>query len=322
MNKARLGIDEVELLEGEHLDSTLSLRHGLGNEIQEDDSDLLLLTNRRIFQFTGGSDGREVAVAELADVRAGSLKLGARRTVTLVWGVVGIIGGLVLYSVVMSSFDNRFLAIALALLSGFLGLYLLFDYWSSHEEIVLTLRAGGFDMRGRVQGKGVWADANAFLNRVFVLKNAGLHEVAEVAEETTPTYGVADVEQPPTGSGTGPSPDDTQEEEGISVGQPAVEDAVTEDVVESQSPETSGAIEEEARTMKQCGHCGYEFLPKVEYPERCSQCQKPWPLGEPLTWSGADASTEATRSQDLEPRPGPTLTDAPPSEGDSQRPQS
>ncbi len=261
MNRVRLGKNEIRLLEGERLDSTLSLRHGLGREVRDDDREVVLLTNRRVFQFSGGGETKEMAVAELKEVQAASMKWGARKTSTLAWGIAGILGGLVLYRVVLSSFDNTALAVALSLLSVVLGIYLIFDFWSSHEQVVVTFKAGGSEIRGRIHGKSAWAYGNAFLNRFFELKDSDLKTVA-TPEEATPAQPEAKVE------------------EGLTKAPQAEVPAPV--VIAEQAPPVVEIVNQQADN--------------------------------PLA-SGAEAVT----GSGSESRPGPSQSEAPPSEGGSQQ---
>ena len=204
MELEKLGLKGMSLMDGEYLDLTLSLRHGLSREPRPGEESLLL-TNKRVIQLAGSGRRQEATFAALRDIQAAEVKNSSRRMASLIWGILGLIASLILSLVINASFENVIASVIAGVGVGLLGVFLIVDYFLSSEQALLTLQAGSAQLQGHLQRRNVSRDAYTFINRLFQLKTGEGSPAQEMTYTPTP-------ESPSPDEGWAPRLDPRQDE--------------------------------------------------------------------------------------------------------------
>ena len=178
----KLGFSGKTLMDDEAVDTSLSLKHGLVPR-PDKDSQLLLLTNLRVIHLSRRGRRSEVSFASLKDVQAVDISISMRDYSALVWSILALIVGVLLWQVVNSTVASVILGIAM----GLIALFFLGEFWLSAEKVTITFRAGSAQIRGHLGSRGASSRAYAFVNRFFQLRgsqdSAG-QPTTEVTEES------------------------------------------------------------------------------------------------------------------------------------------
>ena len=295
MKSDYLGPGGIYALRDERVVIALSPRNGTGERLTEEDGEGLVLTNKRVIQFAGHGRARQMAAAALRDVHSVSMTVSRRKISTLIWGLLGVAGGIVLYRVLLSSFENTAVALALGLLSALLGLVLIVDYVSSQKEVAVSLHSGAQKIRGSVRGNGGEEHAYVFLNKVFELKAMAEGNVAPSGAPApeTPEEGVVSAPgaQEDAAADHGPS------EEGR--GKPPVEEEDVSPAPLAQHSEEDPDAQEDAAAV-----AASQILETEDHAHETP---------------GPTAQGAASPGEDWETRPDSTESFGPGQDADSQR---
>ena len=248
--------DGLPLLEGERVETTLNLLGETEDPKNGDvsktarwkwgknppDSDLLVLTDRRLIHLVYNASERESAFVSLSAVSA--VRMDARRpgrAAGFVWGGISLIAAALLWAV----WDQPVLDVAAAGAVVLMGLYILLDYVMAPHVVQMTISAGLSQMTMGVHGSISTQRMNDFANRVFEAKaNA---QYPGVGGWPLDTVGAADIYGRGEGTpgvshayGQEEAPDDTPESEDAVAPDdtPQREDAVAPD----DTPESEDAV--------------------------------------------------------------------------------
>ena len=173
--------DGLSLLEGERVETTLNLLGETEDPKDGDasktarwkwgknppDSDLLVLTDRRLIHLVYNASERESAFVSLSAVSA--VRMDARRpgrTAGFVWGGISLVAAALLWAV----WDQPVLDVAAAGAVVLMGLYILLDYVMAPHAVQMTISAGLSQMTMGVHGSISTQRMNDFANRVFEAK--------------------------------------------------------------------------------------------------------------------------------------------------------
>ncbi len=282
MEKECLEIEGLSLLEGERLDMTLNYQNGVSRYLPEKGEDALILTNKRVIQVAGGRRSKEATFAALKQIQSISVKRSSKKISTLIWGVLGALGGLAMYKVLQSSFENTTVSAVLGIVGSVLGAILIIDYVFSQDQAVVTLHLGDAQIQARVRGEDGAINAYTFINRVFEMNESegiATEDQASLEEASPPT-----LESPPS----------AQSQPQLNESAPAAYGA-----------EASG--EDTASPADATQTDGLIIRPE-QNDEREETVQISWQEPSPIEGS--------------EPRPGPSQSDDPPPEDDTPPRQS
>ena len=173
--------DGLSLLEGERVETTLNLLGETEDPKNGDvsktarwkwgknppDSDLLVLTDRRLIHLVYNASERESAFVSLSAVSA--VRMDARRpgrAAGFVWGGISLVAAALLWAV----WDQPVLDVAAAGAVVLMGLYILLDYVMAPHAVQMTISAGLSQMTMGVHGSISTQRMNDFANRVFEAK--------------------------------------------------------------------------------------------------------------------------------------------------------
>ena len=173
--------DGLSLLEGERVETTLNLLGETEDPKDGDtsktarwkwgknppDSDLLVLTDRRLIHLVYNASERESAFVSLSAVSA--VRMDARRpgrAAGFVWGGISLVAAALLWAV----WDQPVLDVAAAGAVVLMGLYILLDYVMAPHAVQMTISAGLSQMTMGVHGSISTQRMNDFANRVFEAK--------------------------------------------------------------------------------------------------------------------------------------------------------
>ncbi len=164
MSVGEFGLQEVSLLKGERLDSTLDL-DGSGNG-SSGSGELVVLTDRRVIHARNGRR-RKAVFAAIQDIDAIEISQEQQGASAFIWAGLAFIVAIMLYMVI----DAALTRIGAAAVVAVMGIYLLADQLLLPGKPLVVFRAGAFQMEVALRSEEVPDDVYAFVNRVFQLKD-------------------------------------------------------------------------------------------------------------------------------------------------------
>ena len=160
-------IGEISLIDGEQVDSTVSLNGTRGKER----SDTLVLTDRRLIHVGAAGRSRTASFVSIDDVTSVEVTSTRRRSLT---GLAWAAAALLVATVVWSMFDHAiFSPLASAVLGG-MGVYLAVDRLWGHDSVQATFRSAQEQIGISLDDTGGEAGAqiDTLTARLFELKDA------------------------------------------------------------------------------------------------------------------------------------------------------
>lgn len=161
-----LGIESGTLLEGERLDTGLTLGdNGNGGGSGQ----AVFLTDQRVIHLNNNGGSRSAVFVSLHDVEAVEVARQGRGYGGYVWGALSLLVGIMLWQVWDSPTWSPLAGIAVVLI----GVYLVVDHIMMPKNLSIKIRAGATDVECGVASEANSEDTGAFVNRLFQLKNGG-----------------------------------------------------------------------------------------------------------------------------------------------------
>ena len=160
-------IGDISLIEGEQVDSTISLNGVRGKER----SDTLVLTDRRLIHVGAAGRSRTASFVSIDDVTSVEVTSTRRRSLT---GLAWAAAALLVAAAVWSMWDHAiFSALAGAVLAG-MGIYLAVDRLWGHDSVQATFRSAQEQIGISIDDAGGEAGAqiDTLTTRLFELKDA------------------------------------------------------------------------------------------------------------------------------------------------------
>lgn len=164
MSLEEFGLQEVSLLRGERLDSTLDLE-GNGDG-RSKGGEVVLLTDRRVIHARNGRR-RKAVFAAIQDIDTIEISQEQQGAGAFIWAGLAFIVAIMLYLVI----DAQLTRIGAAAVVAVMGVYLLADQLLLPGKPLVIFRAGSVQMEVALRAEEVPADVYAFVNRVFQLKD-------------------------------------------------------------------------------------------------------------------------------------------------------
>ena len=160
-------IGGISLLEGERVDSTISLNGARGR----DRLDTLVLTDRRLIHVGAAGRSRTASFVSINDVTSVEVTSTRHRSLG---GLVWAAAALLVAAAAWSMWDHQiFSPLAAAVLAG-MGIYLAVDRLWGHDSVQATFRAAQEQIGISIEDAGGEAGAqiDTLTTRLFELKNA------------------------------------------------------------------------------------------------------------------------------------------------------
>jgi hypothetical protein len=178
----RTGFAELSLLDGEQVDMSLSLRDEPKDE-HDTDTDLLLLTDRRLIHLIAKGRNREAVLVSLDDVSA--VEVGTEHPGGYggyVWGGISFLVAILLWRV----WNQPVLDVVAAGVVALMGVYLIWDHMMAPLVLQATVRAGSSQLQMNAHQTIEPQRMYDFANRVFEVKARGPRSGSAQADEDRP----------------------------------------------------------------------------------------------------------------------------------------
>ncbi len=159
--------EEFSLLDGESLDSTLDLKEGL-RESSGGRPDVVLLTDRRVIHVFADGRRQRFTFASLGEVESAEISSERVGKTAYIWAALAFLAAFMLTQVI----DHPVGSFAAAMAVGLMGVYLIFDKLKGPGTSVVVFRGGSSEFQVSLKSEKAAADAPAFLNRLYALKEA------------------------------------------------------------------------------------------------------------------------------------------------------
>jgi len=169
MGKEHRNFDGLSLIGSEKIEAELDTKVNNRSFFQRNTKDTFIITNKRIINVTFVPRANVTTMIGMGDIEGVSIRVNKKSLFSLLWGLLGIIGGGGLYYVLESSFNNTMVAVFIGFLSILLGLVLVVDFIVSRQEEILTIYSGSLKLKINIphnQSK----DSERFINKIFEMK--------------------------------------------------------------------------------------------------------------------------------------------------------
>jgi hypothetical protein len=164
---ARHGFDDVQLMEGEHVDSYITLAEGSGDK---EGPEVLLLTDSRVIHLNGKGSRRTAVFASVDDISTVEISSERGGFSVYVWSALSFIVALLLWRVI----DNPIGSVASASIVAVMGVYLIADHLMSAGTSVATFKTSASQFKVELKGEGdSYENVYLFINRLFRMKQNG-----------------------------------------------------------------------------------------------------------------------------------------------------
>ncbi len=164
-----MGTDRIEedfsLLDGESLDSTLDLKEGL-HESSGGRPNVVLLTDRRVIHVFADGRRQRFNFASLGEVESAEIFLERVGKAAYIWAALAFLAAFMLTQVIDHPVGSATAAAAV----GLMGVYLIFDKLKGPATSVVVFKGGASQFQVSLQSEKAAADAPAFVNRLYALK--------------------------------------------------------------------------------------------------------------------------------------------------------
>ncbi|MCH8063609.1 MAG: hypothetical protein IH861_14030 [Chloroflexi bacterium] len=167
MEIARHGFDDVQLMEGERIDSSITL--ALGGE-KDESPEVLLLTDSRVIHLNGTGKRRTAVFASVDDISTVEIFSERAGLGVYVWSGLSFIVALLLWRVI----DNPIGSVASGIIVALMGVYLIADHLMSAGTSVATFKTSSSQFKVELKGEGdSYENVYFFINRLFRMKQSG-----------------------------------------------------------------------------------------------------------------------------------------------------
>ena len=168
MEIARHGFDDVQLMEGERIDSSITL--ALGGDEDDESPEVLLLTDSRVIHLNGTGKRRTAVFASVDDINTVEISSERSGKGVYVWSALSFIVALLLWGVIKNPIGSAASAIIVALM----GVYLIVDHLMSAGTSMATFKTSASQFKVELKGEGdSYENVYLFINRLFRMKQSG-----------------------------------------------------------------------------------------------------------------------------------------------------
>lgn len=168
MDIARHGFDDVQLMEGEQIDSSLTL--ALGGVEDDESPEVLLLTDSRVIHLSGKGNRRTAVFASVDDISTVEISSERAGFGVYVWSGLAFVVALLLWMVI----DHPIGSVASAIIVALMGVYLIADHLMSAGTSVATFKTSASHFKVVLKGEGdTYENVYLLINRLFLMKGNG-----------------------------------------------------------------------------------------------------------------------------------------------------
>ena len=153
---------EIGLIDGERVDSALSPTKDLGSD-HDWDSNVVLLTNRRVIQLRTDSHSRKIVFLSILDVDSIEITTNREWHRALLWGAVSLFVAVMLWR----TWDHEVGSAMAAVTVAIMGAYLVADRLWSAGIVRTRFITGSSQILCDLRGDRVLRDVHVFVNRLF-----------------------------------------------------------------------------------------------------------------------------------------------------------
>ncbi len=156
----------VTLLDGERVETTLSLSDDRKRS-RGSSTDALVLTDRRLIHLAAGGSARQAVFIWLADIIA--VRVGTERIGGIggyIWGLLSIVAAILVWVV----WDRPVLDVVAAAILLLMGAYLVWERINTPPIFQIAVSAGGSQMTMDIHRSVPQAGVYEFVNRLFETK--------------------------------------------------------------------------------------------------------------------------------------------------------
>jgi hypothetical protein len=161
---AQFGFDDISLMDGEHVESSLELADDSDDSAEPE---VILLTDRRVIHLGGNSNRRKAAFASLSDIAIVDVTTQREGIGAFIWAGLAVFVAFMLWQVIEHPLGSAAAGIIVALM----GVYLIVDHIMTPGRPVVTFKVGSAEFRANLKGERASSDIYAFINRLFQLKD-------------------------------------------------------------------------------------------------------------------------------------------------------
>lgn len=176
------GFGDLNVLDGEQVDRTLSLRDE-PNDKYDTDTDVLVLTDRRLIHLVANGRNREAVFVSLEDVFA--VEVGTEHPGGYggyIWGGISFVVALLLWRV----WNQPTLDVVAAGIVALMGVYLIWDHLMAPLVMHATVRAGSSQLQMNIHQGIDPQRIYDFTNRLFEVKGKGPQSDGQPPQATRP----------------------------------------------------------------------------------------------------------------------------------------
>ena len=156
---------DVVLMDGERIESVLSLRNGLSKGYQGG-SEAILLTDKRVIHLNANGQRRDSLFLSIQDVDVVEITNPREGFGVFLWSGLSLIVAIALWFVWDHPFGSPVAAVAVALM----GVYVIGDRILSAGATHTTLRSGSSRLKWELKTAQASQDTYTFVNQLFQLK--------------------------------------------------------------------------------------------------------------------------------------------------------
>ncbi len=166
MGLEEYGFRDVNLMEGERLDSALNLTSD-GRFDLDDGPEVMLLTDKRVIHLHGKSKRRQAIFASIQDIDGVEITVQKEGFSAFVWTALAFVVAAMLYVAIDNTAVRIFAAVAVASM----GAYLLVDRLMTPGRPLVAFKAGSSQLLCELKSDKATTDIYPFINRLFFLKD-------------------------------------------------------------------------------------------------------------------------------------------------------
>ena len=166
MELDELGFSNVSLMEGERVDSALTLRDG-GKRGLNGGAEVMLLTDKRIIHLRGTGTRQKAIFVSIQDVETVEVSTQQEGNGGFIWAALALVVAILLYYAI----DHSIGRIAAAGFAVLMGVYLIADKLLDPGKPLVIFKARSTQFWCGLNNSKARADVYPFINRLFHLKS-------------------------------------------------------------------------------------------------------------------------------------------------------
>ena len=181
MELDEFGFSDIRLMEGERIDSALTLRDG-GGRGPAGGPEVMLLTDKRIIHLHGTGKRQKAIFVSIQDVDTVEVSTQREGNGSFIWAALAFVVAILIYYAV----DHSVGRIAAAGIVALMGVYLIADRLLDPGKPLVILKARSTQFWCSLNDSTTRGDVYPFINRLFHLKSANGSDGLSRADHLAP----------------------------------------------------------------------------------------------------------------------------------------